>query len=138
MRTRSRGGAASARLLRTQVILAALHLLDDPEAGALVAHSGLPPDRAACRATFARSCRRRSYPAPTVLLHAATHHCAQDMGRAWRLPDALDFGIVGVNEVAVTSEAAPFGGAKQSGMGLEHSSRGLEEFQQLKTVCMRC
>ena len=54
------------------------------------------------------------------------------------MPDALHFGIVGANEVAVTSEAAPFGGMKQSGMGIEHSSYGLAEYQQLKTVCVRC
>lgn len=55
----------------------------------------------------------------------------------WRLPGLLEFGIVGVNEVGVTSEAAPFGGMKHSGMGIESSSHGLAEYQQLKTVCMR-
>ncbi|GAB4817684.1 hypothetical protein N2152v2_004730 [Parachlorella kessleri] len=68
----------------------------------------------------------------------AAYVYTKDPGRMWRLPELLQFGVVGVNEVAVTSEAAPFGGMKQSGMGIEHSSHGLAEYQQFKTVCMRC
>lgn len=66
----------------------------------------------------------------------ASYFFTNDMVRAWRVAERLQYGMVGINEAAITSEVAPFGGIKQSGMGREQSKYGLAEFQDLKTVCI--
>jgi succinate-semialdehyde dehydrogenase/glutarate-semialdehyde dehydrogenase len=66
----------------------------------------------------------------------AAYFCSSDMARAWRVSGQLEAGIVGVNEGAISSEAAPFGGIKQSGYGREGSVHGLAEYQSLKYVCL--
>ena len=66
----------------------------------------------------------------------AAYFFTKDLARAWRVAEQLEFGMVGLNEVAITSEAAPFGGIKQSGLGREQSKYGLQEFQDIKYVCM--
>lgn len=60
----------------------------------------------------------------------------QDLARAFKAAEQLDYGMVGINEQAITSEIAPFGGIKHSGVGRENSKYGLEEFLQLKTLVM--
>ena len=55
--------------------------------------------------------------------------------RAARVTDALETGIIGLNEGAISSEAAPFGGVKESGYGREGSTHGLDDFMQVKYVC---
>ena len=62
--------------------------------------------------------------------------CVQDLARTWKTAEALEYGMVGVNEVGITSEVAPFGGMKQSGLGREHSKYGLDEFMEIKYVQM--
>ena len=59
----------------------------------------------------------------------------QDMSRIWRLMEPLEFGIVGINSGVVSTEVAPFGGVKQSGIGREGGSEGLREFAELKYAC---
>jgi succinate-semialdehyde dehydrogenase/glutarate-semialdehyde dehydrogenase len=66
----------------------------------------------------------------------ASYVCTSDLQRTWRLARALEAGMVGVNEGAISSEAAPFGGIKQSGYGREGSVHGLSEYQNLKYVCL--
>ncbi|MEW5311842.1 MAG: hypothetical protein WDW38_003527 [Sanguina aurantia] len=66
----------------------------------------------------------------------ASYFYTRDLARAWRVAEELEYGMVGVNEVAITSEVAPFGGMKQSGLGREHSKYGLSEFLDIKYVCM--
>lgn len=66
----------------------------------------------------------------------AAYFYTRDLARAWRVAGALEYGMVGVNEVAIGSEAAPFGGVKQSGLGREQSKYGLDEFLESKYVCM--
>jgi succinate-semialdehyde dehydrogenase/glutarate-semialdehyde dehydrogenase len=66
----------------------------------------------------------------------AAYLCSRDMARVWRVAGQLEAGMVGVNEGAISSEAAPFGGVKQSGYGREGSSHGLAEYQTLKYVCI--
>nr|GEU78805.1 succinate-semialdehyde dehydrogenase, mitochondrial [Tanacetum cinerariifolium] len=56
--------------------------------------------------------------------------------RSWRVSEALEYGIVGVNEGLVSTEVAPFGGFKQSGLGREGSKYGLDEYLEIKYVCM--
>lgn len=65
----------------------------------------------------------------------AAYFYTRDIARAWRVADALEAGIVGINEGAVSTESAPFGGVKESGYGREGSTHGLDDYQQIKYVC---
>ncbi|SAL72359.1 succinate semialdehyde dehydrogenase [Caballeronia terrestris] len=60
----------------------------------------------------------------------------RDLGRAWRVADALETGMVGINEGIISTEVAPFGGVKQSGLGREGSKYGLDEYVELKYMMM--
>jgi succinate-semialdehyde dehydrogenase/glutarate-semialdehyde dehydrogenase len=59
----------------------------------------------------------------------------RDLGRAWRLGEALEYGVVGINTGLISSEAAPFGGVKESGLGREGSRHGLDDYLELKYLC---
>jgi succinate-semialdehyde dehydrogenase/glutarate-semialdehyde dehydrogenase len=61
---------------------------------------------------------------------------ARDLARVWRVAEALEFGMVGINTGAISSELAPFGGVKESGIGREGSRHGVEEFVELKYMLM--
>lgn len=65
----------------------------------------------------------------------AAYFYAQDLRRIWRVAEALETGLVGVNEGALAAEAAPFGGVKESGYGREGSVHGLDDYMALKYVC---
>lgn len=56
--------------------------------------------------------------------------------RAWLVSEALEYGMVGINETAITADIIPFGGVKESGLGREGSKHGLDDFMELKYVCM--
>ena len=60
----------------------------------------------------------------------------RDLGRAWRVAEALESGIVGINEGLISTEVAPFGGVKESGLGREGSKYGLDEYMELKYMMM--
>ncbi|MBM6582727.1 NAD-dependent succinate-semialdehyde dehydrogenase [Microvirga sp. BT689] len=66
----------------------------------------------------------------------ASYFYARDMARVWRVAEALESGMVGVNTPALANEMAPFGGVKQSGLGREGSKYGIEGFLELKYVCL--
>lgn len=66
----------------------------------------------------------------------AAYFYARDIGRVWRVAEALDYGMIGVNEGVVSSEFTPFGGVKQSGLGREGGHHGIEEFLDLKYIMM--
>jgi succinate-semialdehyde dehydrogenase/glutarate-semialdehyde dehydrogenase len=66
----------------------------------------------------------------------AAYLYTRDVGRAWRVAEALEVGMVGVNEGLISTELAPFGGVKQSGLGREGSHAGLDEYVELKYVLM--
>jgi succinate-semialdehyde dehydrogenase/glutarate-semialdehyde dehydrogenase len=66
----------------------------------------------------------------------AAYFYARDIGRVWRVADALEYGIVGINEGLVSTEVAPFGGMKESGYGREGSRHGIEEYLEMKYRCM--
>lgn len=66
----------------------------------------------------------------------AAYFYARDIGRVWRVAEALEYGMVGVNEGVMSTELAPFGGVKQSGLGREGSHHGVEEFLETKYVLM--
>jgi succinate-semialdehyde dehydrogenase/glutarate-semialdehyde dehydrogenase len=65
----------------------------------------------------------------------ASYFYTRDVARVWRVADALECGIVGINEGALAAEAAPFGGVKESGYGREGSRHGLDDYQHLKYLC---
>ena len=65
----------------------------------------------------------------------AAYFYSRDVSRIWRVADQLETGIVGINEGALASEAAPFGGVKESGYGREGSRRGLDDYVQTKYLC---
>ncbi len=66
----------------------------------------------------------------------AAYFYTQDIGRAWRVSEALEYGMVGLNEGILSTETAPFGGIKQSGIGREGSRYGIEDYVELKYLCM--
>jgi succinate-semialdehyde dehydrogenase/glutarate-semialdehyde dehydrogenase len=66
----------------------------------------------------------------------AAYFYGNDLRRVWRVAEALEFGIVGVNTGTVSTEVAPFGGVKESGVGREGSKYGIDEFVELKYICL--
>lgn len=66
----------------------------------------------------------------------AAYLFGRDLDRVWRTAEALEFGIVGVNTGAISAEQAPFGGMKQSGLGREGSRYGLDEYLEMKYLCL--
>ena len=66
----------------------------------------------------------------------AAYFYARDLGRVFRVAEALDYGMVGVNSGIISTEVAPFGGVKQSGLGREGSRHGIEEFVEIKYVLL--
>ena len=66
----------------------------------------------------------------------AAYFYARDLGRVWRVAEALECGIIGINEGIISNEVAPFGGYKQSGLGREGSHHGVEEFLETKYMLM--
>ncbi|MBX6369850.1 MAG: NADP-dependent succinate-semialdehyde dehydrogenase [Rhodospirillales bacterium] len=66
----------------------------------------------------------------------AAYFYARDIGRVWRVAEALEYGIVGINEGIISTEIAPFGGVKESGIGREGSKYGIEDYLEVKYLCM--
>lgn len=66
----------------------------------------------------------------------AAYFYTRDIGRVWRVAEALDYGMVGINESIISNVAAPFGGVKQSGSGREGSKYGLDDYLEIKYLCM--
>ncbi|WP_293764673.1 NAD-dependent succinate-semialdehyde dehydrogenase [uncultured Aquitalea sp.] len=65
----------------------------------------------------------------------AAYFYSRDIGRVWRVAEAIEAGMVGINEGLISTESAPFGGIKQSGLGREGSRYGLEDFMEIKYLC---
>ncbi|CAG2145583.1 NADP-dependent succinate-semialdehyde dehydrogenase [Cupriavidus numazuensis] len=66
----------------------------------------------------------------------ASYFYSRDIGRVWRVAEALEYGMVGINTGLISNEVAPFGGVKQSGLGREGSKYGLDEYLEIKYLCM--
>ena len=66
----------------------------------------------------------------------AAYFYARDVGRIFRVAEALEFGMVGINTGLISTEVAPFGGVKQSGIGREGSKYGIDEYVELKYLCL--
>lgn len=66
----------------------------------------------------------------------AAYFYARDIARVWRVAEGLEYGIVGINEGIISTEVAPFGGVKESGIGREGSKYGIDDFVEIKYLCM--
>ena len=66
----------------------------------------------------------------------AAYFYSRDVGRVWRVSEGLEYGIVGVNEGIISNEVAPFGGVKESGIGREGSKYGMDDFVEIKYLCL--
>jgi succinate-semialdehyde dehydrogenase/glutarate-semialdehyde dehydrogenase len=66
----------------------------------------------------------------------ASYFYARDIGRVWRVAEKLEYGMVGINTGLISNEVAPFGGVKQSGLGREGSKYGIDEYLEMKYLCL--
>src|SRR3954467_1481021 len=66
----------------------------------------------------------------------AAYFYSRDIGRVWRVAEALEYGIVGINEGIISTEIAPFGGMKESGIGREGSKDGMQDYLEVKYLCL--
>jgi succinate-semialdehyde dehydrogenase/glutarate-semialdehyde dehydrogenase len=66
----------------------------------------------------------------------ASYFYSRDIGRVWRVSEGLEYGIVGINEGIISNAMAPFGGVKESGQGREGSKYGLDDYLEIKYLCM--
>ena len=66
----------------------------------------------------------------------ASYFYAKDLSRVYKVAEALEYGIVGVNTGIISTELAPFGGVKQSGLGREGSHYGIDDYLEMKYVCL--
>jgi succinate-semialdehyde dehydrogenase/glutarate-semialdehyde dehydrogenase len=66
----------------------------------------------------------------------AAYFYGRDLGRVWRVAEALEYGIVGINTGLISTEVAPFGGMKESGTGREGSKYGIEDYLEVKYLCL--
>ena len=66
----------------------------------------------------------------------ASYFYARDVGRIWRVAEGLEYGIVGINEGIISTEVAPFGGVKESGNGREGSKYGMDDYLEIKYLCL--
>ena len=81
--------------------------------------------------------KRKSSPGPTTpSLALPRYFYARDIGRITRVQEALEYGMVGVNTGLISTEVAPFGGVKQSGLGREGSHHGIEDYMEMKYICL--
>ena len=66
----------------------------------------------------------------------ASYFYSNDLGQCFRVSEALEYGMVGVNEPVVSGEAVPFGGVKESGIGREGSKYGIDDFTEMKYILL--
>jgi succinate-semialdehyde dehydrogenase/glutarate-semialdehyde dehydrogenase len=66
----------------------------------------------------------------------SSYFYSRDMGRIWRVSEGLEYGILGINTGVISTEVAPFGGVKESGIGREGSKYGIDEWLEIKYLCM--
>jgi succinate-semialdehyde dehydrogenase/glutarate-semialdehyde dehydrogenase len=66
----------------------------------------------------------------------AAYFYSQDVARIWRVSEQLEYGMVGINEGIISNPTTPFGGVKSSGLGREGSSYGIDEYLEIKYLCL--
>ncbi len=65
----------------------------------------------------------------------ASYFYSQNIHRVWKVAEALEYGMVGINDGLISTEVAPFGGVKQSGIGREGAKEGIDEYMDIKYLC---
>ena len=107
--------------------------------------AGVPPEAAmACEETFGPVAGIARFTTEEEAIRIANdtpyglaaYFFSRDLGRVWRVSEALDYGIVGINTGVISTEVAPFGGVKESGIGREGSKYGIDEWLEIKYLCM--
>ena len=78
----------------------------------------------------------KSIVARSITVGLAAYFYTRDIGRIWRVGEGLEYGIIGINEGLVSNEMAPFGGVKESGSGREGSKYGINDYLEIKYICM--
>src|SRR5205823_2332323 len=104
-----------------------------PAAAAMASEETFGPVAGIARFTTEQEAIQQANDTPYGL---AAYFFSRDMGRIWRVAEALEYGIVGINTGVISTEVAPFGGVKESGLGREGSKYGMEEFLEIKYLCM--
>jgi succinate-semialdehyde dehydrogenase/glutarate-semialdehyde dehydrogenase len=66
----------------------------------------------------------------------ASYFYSRDLARVWRVSEALEYGMVGINAGIISTDIAPFGGVKSSGIGREGSKYGIEDYLEIKYLCI--
>ena len=66
----------------------------------------------------------------------AGYFYSRDIGKIWRVAEALEYGMIGINAGVISTEVAPFGGIKESGIGREGAAEGIDEYLETKYLCM--
>ena len=94
------------------------------------------PSARSRRCSASRPRPRRSHWPTTPSSASPPISTARDIGRVWRVAEALEYGMVGINTGLISTEVAPFGGVKQSGLGREGSKYGIEDYLEIKYLCM--
>ena len=77
-----------------------------------------------------------AWAAMTAQQRAASYFYVRDLGKVWRVAEALEYGIVGVTTGLISTEVAPFGGVKESGLGREGAKYGIEDYPEAKYLCV--
>ena len=107
--------------------------------------AGVPSDAAmACEETFGPVAGIARFTSEDEVIRVANdtpyglaaYFFSRDLGRVWRVSEALDYGIVGINTGVISTEVAPFGGVKESGIGREGSKYGIDEWLEIKYLSM--
>jgi len=107
--------------------------------------AGVPPEAAmACEETFGPVAGIARFTTEEEAIRIANdtpyglaaYFFSRDLGRVWRVSEALDYGIVGINTGVISTEVAPFGGVKESGIGREGSKYGIDEWLEIKYLAM--
>jgi succinate-semialdehyde dehydrogenase / glutarate-semialdehyde dehydrogenase len=108
-------------------------IVDVPSDAAMAVEETFGPVAGIARFTTEDEAIRQANDTPYGL---AAYFYSRDLGRVWRVSERLEYGIVGINTGAISTEVAPFGGVKESGIGREGSKYGIEEWLELKYLCM--
>ena len=88
------------------------------------------------RSSSSRPSRKRSQAANDTEFGLASYFYSRDVGRIFRVSEALEYGMVGINVGIIATEHVPFGGVKQSGLGREGSHHGMDEYVEMKYLCI--
>jgi succinate-semialdehyde dehydrogenase / glutarate-semialdehyde dehydrogenase len=108
-------------------------IVDVPRDAAMVSEETFGPVAAIARFSTEEEAVRRANDTPYGL---AAYFYTRDAGRIWRVSEALEYGILGINTGFISTEVAPFGGVKESGIGREGSKYGIEEWLEIKYLCI--